>query len=100
MNRSQLEHKVYTRLKAKGDRITLREVEKVTEALIEEIIGLVCKGDVVRLHRFGKFVPRVRAGGHKPNPHTGEPMDFSERVSVAFLPGDRLRALLNKETGL
>lgn len=67
------------------------------DAVFEEVAQATCRGEVVRVHRFGRFIPRVRSGGVRQNPKTGDNMQFSDRVSVAFLPGRYYKQLLNPE---
>ena len=66
------------------------------DALFEEIIDITSQGDVVKIYGFGRFVPRVRAGGSKPNPKTHATMEFNDRVSVVFLPGKPYKKRLNE----
>ena len=88
VNRSELERRVTRRTGCSQSR-------EVIDAFLSEVMLATSEGDVVRLHRFGRFVPRVRSAGCKPHPRTGAPMEFPERISVAFLPSGSFKGRLN-----
>ena len=91
MNRTDLGERLGQRLE-----IPRAAAVALLDAVFDEVAEATCRGEVVRVHRFGRFVPQVRAGGTRPNPRGGT-MSFPERVSVSFLPGRYYKERLNQE---
>lgn len=92
MNRSTL-----IQLTAELTDKSVDEVESVVSTFFEIVTDTLAKGEPVNLRKFGKLEPRLRRAMNKPNPRTGDTMEIPERVSVALLPSDLLKARLNEE---
>lgn len=64
--------------------ITAKEADRIFDAYQSEIISAVAAGENVRMHRFGKFEPKVRKGRNVRNPNTGEMISYGDKNSVKF----------------
>lgn len=92
MNRSTL-----IQITAERSGHPVEEIETVVATFFEIVTDTLANGEPVNLRKFGKLEPRLRRAMTKPNPRTGDTMEIPERVSVALLPSDLLKARLNGE---
>ena len=67
--------------------VTKKDAGSVLDALIEEIIGAVKKGDRVQLVGFGTFELRERAARTGLNPQTKEQIEIPASKAPAFKAG-------------
>ena len=67
--------------------LTKKDAGAVLDALIEEIIGAVKKGDRVQLVGFGTFELRERAARTGLNPQTKEQIEIPASKAPAFKAG-------------
>lgn len=67
--------------------VTKKDAGAVLDALIEEIIGAVKKGDRVQLVGFGTFELRERAARTGLNPQTKEQIEIPASKAPAFKAG-------------
>jgi integration host factor subunit beta len=72
-----------------------RDVELIVNAILDEIVEALAKGDRVELRGFGAFATKKRDGRVGRNPRTGEPVQVDEKVVPAFKTGKELRLKLN-----
>lgn len=92
MNRSEIIAQTADRLNK-----PVETVEAVISTFFDLCTEALALGEPVNVRRFGKFEPRLRRAMTKPNPKTGAPMMIPERLSVAFLPSELLKAALNDD---
>lgn len=78
---------------ATGEPIAI--VEQVVGAFLDAVADGLLEGNVVNIRAFGKFELRLRRQVTRKNPRTGKPMEIPDKVSVAFLPSQTLKRLLN-----
>lgn len=71
-------------------------VEQVMDSLLKVITVGLSAGEPVTLRRFGRFEERIRKPVMRRNPRTGEEHKVPKRRTVAFIPGETLRARLNR----
>ena len=64
-------------------------------AILDEIVAAMARGDRVELRDFGAFVVKVRAARVGRNPKTGAQVHVPARVTAAFKPGKEIRKRLN-----
>lgn len=57
------------------------------------IMNLSCAGEEVSLHGFGKFRCKIRAGGERHNPRTGEKIIIAEKRTPKFSPAKGFKDL-------
>jgi integration host factor subunit beta len=67
------------RLAGRNPHLFQRDVEKVMNALLDQIIAALARGDRIELRGFGTFTPKVREGRVGRNPRTGAKVDVPEK---------------------
>lgn len=72
-----------------------RDVEKIVNAIFEEIIEALADGDRVELRGFGAFSVKQRDARIGRNPRTGESVQVDEKHVPFFKAGKLLRDRLN-----
>jgi integration host factor subunit beta len=72
-----------------------RDVENIVNAILDEIVLALARGDRVELRGFGAFSAKQRDGRTGRNPRTGEAVPVSEKAAPAFKAGKELRLKLN-----
>jgi integration host factor subunit beta len=73
------------------------DVEKVVDAVLEEILTGLVRRDRVELRGFGAFVVKVRSARPARNPKTGELVSVPETVHAFFKSGLGMRRRLNAD---
>ena len=71
--------------------LTQRDVERVVNTVLEEIIAAMERGDRVELRGFGAFSVKQRDARQGRNPRTGEAVAIPEQRLPHFKPGKELR---------
>jgi integration host factor subunit beta len=74
-----------------------RDAEKVVNAILDEIVAALTRGDRVELRGFGTFAVKVREGRVGRNPKTGTLVHVPERKFTLFKPGRGIQRRLNPE---
>ncbi|MFT5870168.1 MAG: integration host factor subunit beta [Paracoccaceae bacterium] len=72
-----------------------RDVERIVNAIFEEIISAMANGDRVELRGFGAFSVKKRDARIGRNPRTGENVAVEEKHVPFFKAGKLLRDRLN-----
>jgi integration host factor subunit beta len=72
-----------------------RDVERIVNAIFEEIIDAMARGDRVELRGFGAFSVKKRDARTGRNPRTGESVDVDQKHVPFFKTGKLLRDRLN-----
>ena len=85
------------RIAAQKPNLYQTEVEKSVDAIFEEIVAAMARGDRVELRDFGAFVVKVRAARVGRNPKTGAQVHVPAKVTPAFKPGKEIRKRLNAD---
>lgn len=91
MNKAELVEQI-----AEGADITKTAAEKVLNAMIEQVIKVVTKGDKVQLIGFGTFTSGKRAARTGRNPKTGEAIKIAASKTVKFTAGQAFKDSVNK----
>ena len=73
-----------------------RDVERVVNAILDEITQALSRGDRVELRGFGAFSVKTRPARTGRNPRTGEPVHVEAKAVPFFKTGKELRERLNK----
>ncbi|HDR1853667.1 TPA: integration host factor subunit alpha [Pasteurella multocida] len=73
-----------------------RDAKELVENFFEEIRVALERGKDVKLSGFGNFELRDKSSRPGRNPKTGESVPVSARRVVAFKPGQKLRARVEK----
>ncbi|MBI1852693.1 MAG: HU family DNA-binding protein, partial [Planctomycetes bacterium] len=67
------------------------QVSAIVDALLEEVLAALARGDRIGLHQFGTFEARGRSARTGRNPRTGERLRIAASRTVRFQPAKRLR---------
>jgi integration host factor subunit beta len=73
------------------------DIEKVVNAVLEEILTALVRRDRVELRGFGAFAVKVRSARPGRNPKTGELVSVPETTHAFFKSGMGMRRLLNAD---
>jgi integration host factor subunit beta len=87
------------RISAQNPHLFQRDIEKVVDAILEEIIGALRRGDRVELRGFGTLSAKLRRAHQGRNPRTGAIVPVAQKAMPFFKTGKAMRARLNSETG-
>ena len=72
-------------------------MEHIVNAILEEIVGALSRGDRVELRGFGAFSVKNRPARTGRNPRTGEQVTVSEKYVPFFKTGKEMRERLNHQ---
>ncbi len=73
-----------------------RDVENIVNAILDEIVAALARGDRVELRGFGAFSVKARQARVGRNPRTGEHVAVDDKVVPFFKTGKEMRERLNK----
>jgi integration host factor subunit beta len=76
-----------------------RDVEKILNAVLDEIVSAMARCDRVELRGFGAFSVKIRPARTGRNPRTGTIVQVSKKVVPLFKTGKEMRQRLNKTSG-
>ena len=74
-----------------------RDIEKVVNAIFDEVVEALRRGDRVELRGFGAFSARLRGPGQGRNPRTGAVVPVAKKAWPYFKTGKKMRVRLNPE---
>ena len=75
-----------------------RDVERIVNRILDEIIAAMRDGSRVELHGFGAFSVKSREGRLGRNPRTGESVDVIPKRVPFFKTGKELRVRMNSKS--
>lgn len=93
MTKSQL----ITLLLQKNVHLYQRDVEKIVDCILDEIIRTLSSGGRVELRGLGAFSVKCRAQRTGRNPKTGQSVKVGEKYGPAFKLGKEIHRRLNPE---
>ena len=73
-----------------------RDVENIVNAILDEIVGALARGDRGELRGFGAFSVKARQARVGRNPRTGQHVEVDDKVVPFFKTGKEMRERLNK----
>lgn len=79
----------------KNPHLYQRDIENIVNAILDEVIGALSRGDRVELRGFGAFSVKNRPARLGRNPRTGEQVDVDEKYVPFFKTGKEMRQRLN-----
>ena len=85
------------RISSKNPHLFERDIEKVVNAIFDEMVEALRRGDRVELRGFGAFSVRLRGPHQGRNPRTGVAVAVAKKA-IAALTGKEMRVRLNRET--
>ena len=74
-----------------------RDVEKIVNAILDEIIAALARGDRVELRGFGAFSVKHRPARAGRNPRTGDHVPVDQKSVPFFKTGKEMRERLNRK---
>jgi integration host factor subunit beta len=74
-----------------------RDAENVVNAILDEIVEALSRGDRVEIRGFGAFSVKKRDARAGRNPRTGEQVEVAEKIVPVFKAGKDMRIRLNME---
>ena len=80
---------------SKSTGLTQIQSGEVLEKIADEIGEILINGDFVHLEWIGKFKTKKSKAREGRNPANGEKVHIPEKIRATFLPGLRLKAVLN-----
>ena len=83
------------RITERNPHLYKRDVEHIVNAILEEVVAALSRGDRVELRGFGAFSIKSRPARTARNPRTGEQVTVSEKYVPFFKTGKGLRERLN-----
>ena len=83
------------RLRARLPHLYERDIEKVVDAILGQIVGALAQGDRVELRGFGAFSVKRRRARNGRNPRTGAAVFVSAKAHPYFRTAKELRKRLN-----
>ena len=86
------------RISSQNPHLFERVIEKVVNAILDEMVEALRRGDRVELRGFGAFSVRLREARTARNPRTGAAVAVAKKAIPAFKTGKEMRARLNRET--
>jgi integration host factor subunit beta len=83
------------RIAEKNPHLYQRDIEKIVNAILDEVTNALASGNRVELRGFGAFSVKKREARLGRNPRTGEHVDVNEKVVPFFKTGKEMRERLN-----
>jgi integration host factor subunit beta len=74
-----------------------RDVENIVNAILDEIVAALARGDRVELRGFGAFSVKHRPARAGRNPRTGAHVPVDQKSVPFFKTGKEMRERLNRE---
>jgi integration host factor subunit beta len=87
------------RIANRNPHLYLRDVEKIVNAILDEITSALSRGDRVELRGFGAFSVKHRDARVGRNPRTGAHVPVNEKTVPFFKTGKEMRERLNQGYG-
>ena len=87
------------RISERNPHLFQRDVEHIVNAILEEIVAAMSRGDRVELRGFGAFSVKSRPARTGRNPRTGEQVTVTEKHVPFFKTGKDMRERLNGSEG-
>jgi integration host factor subunit beta len=90
-----IKSELISRIAEQNPHLYVKDAEKVVNAIFDEIVVALARGDRVEMRGFGIFFVRTWSPRPGRNPKTGESINVPETNHVAFKIGREMHARLN-----
>jgi integration host factor subunit beta len=95
-----LKSELIERISSENPHLYQRDVEKVVDAILDQITEALARGDRVELRGFGAFSTKLREARTGRNPRTGVLVSVAQKAMPSFKTGKEMRKRLNREAAL
>ena len=95
---SMIKSELVKRISSRNPHLYDRDIEKVVNAIFDEMVEALRRGDRVELRGFGAFSAKLRGARQGRNPRTGAVVPVAKKAVPSFKTGKDMRARLNRET--
>jgi integration host factor subunit beta len=85
------------RIAKQNPRLYQRDLENIVNAILDEIVAALARGDRAELRGFGAFSVRHRSARAGRNPRTGKHVTVHQKNLPFFKAGKEMRDRLNRE---
>src|SRR5271156_4222758 len=92
---TMIKSELVQRISAQNPHLYQRDVEKIVNAILGEIIAAMARGDRVELRGFGAFSVKQRPARSGRNPRTGAHVAVDQKCVPFFKTGKEMRERLN-----
>ena len=86
------------RISSQNSHLYDRDIEKIVNVILGEMVDALRRGDRVELRGFGAFSAKLRGPRQGRNPRTGAVVAVAKKAIPFFKTGKEMRARLNRET--
>jgi len=93
-----LKSELIKRISSQNPHLYDRDIEKVVNAIFDEMVEALRRGDRVELRGLGAFSAKLRGPRQGRNPRTGVAVAVGKKAMPYFKSGKEMRARLNRET--
>ena len=93
-----LKSELIKRISSQNPHLYKRDIEKIVNALLDEIVQALRRGDRVELRGFGAFSAKLRGPRQERKPRTGAAVAVAKKAVPLFKTGKEMRERLNRET--
>ena len=93
-----LKSELVKRIASQNPHLYERDIDKIVDAILDEMVEALRRGDRVELRGFGAFSVKLREARQGRNPRTGVVVQVAKKGIPHFKPGKEMRARLNRET--
>ena len=80
------------RIASQNPHLYQQDIENIVNAIIDEIVKALGRGDRVELRDFGVFSAKIRGPRGGRNPKTGAEVQVAQKVIALFKTGKEMRA--------
>ena len=84
------------RIASQNPHLFERDIEKIVNAILDEMIEALRRGDRVELRGFGMFSAKLREARQGRNPKTGAVVAVGKKAVPYFKTGKEMRQRLNR----
>lgn len=92
-----IKSELVTKIATLNPHLYQRDVKNIVNAILDEIVDALSRGDRVELRGFGAFSVKARPARVGRNPRTGEHVPVDGKVVPFFKTGKEMRVRLNKD---
>jgi integration host factor subunit beta len=93
---AMIKSELVQRISEQNPHLYQRDVENIVNAILNEIIAAMARGDRVELRGFGAFSVKERPARTGRNPRTGAHVSVDEKCVPFFKTGKEMRERLNR----